>query len=127
MLVSAIVVLAGCASPRLVDPGAQTWSGRLTCTGLTTAECNAGEHAVLGALGGSDAATRSAVAIEVSPGAACPTGLSDCSYALLPGQRLLGHAILDLGAAQVGYTNIRVASDGQVTADPIGIVVSPSS
>lgn len=46
-----IMIVAGCAASSLIDPGHRTWSGRLTCTGLTTAECNAGEQAVLEALG----------------------------------------------------------------------------
>jgi hypothetical protein len=42
-------------------------------------------------------------------------------------RRLLRHAILDLGAAQVGPANIGIVGDGQVTSDPIGVVLSPSS
>ena len=104
-----ITIVAGCASSRLVDPGPQTWSGRLTCTGLSGAECNAAEHAIL-------AEVVDGFEIDISPGAACPMGTSDCSYALLPGQRLLGHATIDPRGPQTRYANIRVDSNGNASA-----------
>ncbi len=115
-------IFAACAGTKVVDPGPQSWSGRLTCKGLTTAECNAAQHAVL-----TQAGVSMAIAIEISPGAACPTGVPDCSYAILPSQRLLGHAIIDLGNGRIGYMNIWIDGDGSVTADPIAYAPSPSA
>ena len=128
----AISLLAGCAPAPVgpSDPGPPSnWSGRLTCAGLTTAECNAAAKALVDALEAARADLPPPIAIEIGPDAACLGQLIgnpelDCAYALLPGQRLLGHAIVDFAdGAPKGYSNLRVGSDGEVTADPVSLAI----
>lgn len=82
--------------------------------------CVAGVGAIFEVLGSSPA--RLPVAIEIASGAACPPGGIDCVYGLLPGHRLLGHAVVDFGGGDPKrYVNIRVSDDGRVFSDPVDV------
>jgi len=121
LLVAALVVTGCPASIPLIDPGPQTWSGRLECADLKPAECNAAEAAVIDSLARFGPFDLTAIGIAVGPEAACPTGLPDCGFAAAP-SRLLGHATVTFEGGRWGYTNIKEMPDGRVIADAVTLV-----
>lgn len=94
------------------------WTGTVDCVDLSSAECDAGVDAIFEALGSSAAPLP--VAIEIASGAACAPDWAECSYGLLPGQRLFGHGVVDFGTGiPKVYVNLRVSEDGSVGSDTV--------